>query len=121
MVYLAIHEILLPLWLVLIFGSRNYLSSRLEPPCDFETLETGFTITASLSWCILGGWSGWARVLLYVLERWLLHTGSMSLWLRLLHLEVRALCLKVQSLHMEWRTLSIHRRVNHTHISEERL
>jgi hypothetical protein len=49
MVYLAIHEILLPLWLVLIFGSKNYLSGRLEPPCHFEILETGFTITDSLS------------------------------------------------------------------------
>jgi hypothetical protein len=60
------------------------------------------------------------RALLYILVRWLLHTGSMSLGLRLLHLEVQALRLKVRSLHMEWRTLSMHRWANHTHISEER-
>jgi hypothetical protein len=55
MVYLAIHEILLPLWLVLIFGSRNYLSGR-ALPCKVTsqpTLKTGSAITTSLSWCIL--------------------------------------------------------------------
>jgi hypothetical protein len=35
------------------------------------------------------------RALLYVLVRQLLHTGSMSLWLRFLHLDVQVLRLKV--------------------------
>jgi hypothetical protein len=55
MVYLAIHEILLPLWLILIFGFRNCLSGR-ALPCKVTSqpaLETGYAITASLSWCIL--------------------------------------------------------------------
>jgi hypothetical protein len=55
MVYLAIHEILLPLWLVLISSSRNYLSGR-ALPCNVTSqpaLEIGSAITASLSWCIL--------------------------------------------------------------------
>jgi hypothetical protein len=122
MTYLAIHKILLPLWLILISDNRNCLSSR-ALPCKVTsqpTLETGSAITASLSWCILRGWSSWARAFLYILVRRLLHTGSMGLWLRLLHLEVQALRLKVWSLHMGWRTLSMHRRVNHTQVSEER-
>jgi hypothetical protein len=48
MVYLAIHEILLPLWLVLIFGSKNCLFGR-ALPCkvtSLPTLETGSVITA---------------------------------------------------------------------------
>jgi hypothetical protein len=55
MVYLAIHEILLPLWLVLISGSRNYLSGR-ALPCKVTSqpaLETWSSIAASLSWCIM--------------------------------------------------------------------
>jgi hypothetical protein len=51
MVHLAIHEILLPLWLVLIFGSRNCLSGR-ALPCKVTsqpTLEIGSAITTSLS------------------------------------------------------------------------
>jgi hypothetical protein len=55
MVHLAIREILLPLWLVLISSSRNCLSGR-ALPCKVtsqSTLETGSTIMASLSWCIL--------------------------------------------------------------------
>jgi hypothetical protein len=122
MVYLAIHEIMLPLWLVLICTSRNCLSSwALSCKVTSQpTLEIGSAIMASLSWCILGGWSGWARALLYVMVRRLLHTSSMSLGLRLLHLEVQALHLKVQSLHMEWRILSMHRWANHTRVSEER-
>jgi hypothetical protein len=75
---------------------------------------------ASLSWCILGGWSGWARTVLHALARWLLHTGSMSLGLRRLHLKVQALRLKAQSLRMERRTLSMHRQASHTRVSEER-
>jgi hypothetical protein len=44
----------------------------------------------------------------------------MSLGLRLLHLEVQALCLKVRSLHMEWRMLSMHGWANHTWVSGKR-
>jgi hypothetical protein len=29
-------------------------------------------------------------------------------------------CMRVRLLHMEWRTLSMHRRMNHTRVSEER-
>jgi hypothetical protein len=50
MVYLAVHEILLPLWLVLISGSRNYLSGG-PLPCKVTsqtTLESGSAIMASL-------------------------------------------------------------------------
>jgi hypothetical protein len=111
MVYLSIHEIMLPLWLVLISGSRNCLSGR-ALPCKVTsqpTLKIGSAIMASLSWCILRGWSGWVRALMYVLVRWLLHIELMSLWLRLLCLEVQTLCLKVQSLYQEWGTLSMNR------------
>jgi hypothetical protein len=55
MVHLAIHEILLPMWLVPIFVSRNCLSHRALPHkvTSQPILETGSAITASLSWCIL--------------------------------------------------------------------
>jgi hypothetical protein len=44
-----------------------------------------------------------------VVAHWLDEPG-----LRLLHLEVRTLCLKVWSLHTEWRMLPMHRWANHT-------
>jgi hypothetical protein len=39
--------------------------------------------------------------------------------LRLLHLEVQALCFEIQSLHLEWQTLTMHWRMNHVRVSEE--
>jgi hypothetical protein len=122
MVDLAIHVILLPLWLCFISFSRNYQSGQ-ALPCKMTsqpTFETSSIISASLSWCILRGWSGWARALMHVLARLLLHIWARCLLLRLLHLDVRMLCLKVQSLHLEWRMLSMHRWMNHTQVSKER-
>jgi hypothetical protein len=106
----SIHEILLPLWLCLISCSRS-CKSGWALPCNVAsqtTLETSSTITASLSWCILRGWSIRAGVLLHVLVRQLLHIGSRCLLLRPLHLEARALCLKVQSLYLELRARHLH-------------
>jgi hypothetical protein len=122
MVDLAIHEILLPLWLCLIHYSRNCLSGR-ALPCKMTsrtTLEASFVITASLSWCILCGWSIGAGALLHVLARLLLYIGSRCLLLTLLHLEVRVLRMEIRSLYLEWRTLTLHRWVNHVWVSEER-
>jgi hypothetical protein len=58
--------------------------------------------------------------MLHVLARQLLHIGLRCLLLRLLHLEVWALCLKVWSLHLECRTLTMQRRANHVWASEQR-
>jgi hypothetical protein len=116
MVDLTIHDILLPLWPCLISCSRNYRSGR-ALPCKMTsqtTLETSSTVTASLSRCILRGWSVGARALLHVLSRLLLHIRSRCLLMRFLHLEVRALCLDVRSLHLEWRTMTMHWRANHS-------
>jgi hypothetical protein len=122
MVDFAIHEILLPLWLCLISCFRSCRSGWAWP-CKMAsqtTLETSSTIMASLSWCILRGWTIGARALLHVLMRRLLHIGSRCLLMRLLHLEVQALCLKVWSLHLKYRMLTMHRWMNHVRASEER-
>jgi hypothetical protein len=105
-----IHEIMLPLWLRLISCSRSCrsgwgLSCKVASQ---TTLETSSTITAYLSWCILRCWSIRVGVLLHVLARWLLCIGSRCLLLRPLHLEARALCLKVQSLYLELRARHWH-------------
>jgi hypothetical protein len=105
-----IHEILLPLWLCIISYSESYRSGW-AVPCKVAsqtTLETSSTITASLSWCILRGWSIRAGSLLHVLARWLLHIGSRCLLLRPLHLEARVLCWKVWSLYLELRVRQLH-------------
>jgi hypothetical protein len=122
MINLAIHKILLPLWLRLIFGSRNCLSGQ-ALPCKMAsqpTLETSSTILASLSWCILRGWNGWARALFYILATPLLHIWVRCLLLRLLHLEVWTLHLEIWTLHLEWRTMSMHWQANHVWVSEAR-
>jgi hypothetical protein len=80
------------------------------------TLETNSTITASLRWYILRGWSIRAGAFLHVLVRRLLHIGLRCLLLRPLHLEVQALRLKVQSLYLELRVRHLHWHLRPVHL-----
>jgi hypothetical protein len=113
-----IHEIPLPLRLRLISCSRDCRPGG-ALPCKMTsqtTLETSSTSTASLSWCTLRGCCIREETMLQVLTRQLLHAGSRWLLLRLLHLEVQAWCLKVQSLHQKLRAQHLHLHLRSVHL-----
>jgi hypothetical protein len=101
----AMHEILLPLRLHMVSGSRSGRPGGALPRkmASQTTLETSSTSTASLSWCTMRGWGIRAGALLHALARWLLPVGSRWLLLRPLHLEARTLGLKIRSLHRKLR------------------
>jgi hypothetical protein len=114
----AMHEILLPLRLHLVSCS-NTCRSGWALPCKVAsqtTLLTSSTITVSLSWCIMRGWSIGAGALLHVLVRQLLHIGSRWLLLRPLHLDARVLSWKVRSLYLELRARHLHWHLRLVHL-----
>jgi hypothetical protein len=111
------HEILLPLRLHLVSGSRSGRPGGTLPGkmVSQTTLETSSTSTVSLRWCTVWGWGFRAGALLHVLARWLLPVGSRWLLLRPLHLETRMLGLKVRPLrqklratHLYWHRWPVH-------------